>query len=746
MGMFLKKIELINFRNHKHFIFEPDRIGVTCVSGSNGAGKSSIVDAFAWALFGTKPNNIKNKMLINEEATKKDDKVEVVVELQINKVIYKIQRAVFNGGGAECNVYSKNEDDTKYNHLAGPGIKHAESFVKQIIRMDEKGFLTAIMIQQKQVDQIVSASPRERGEVIEKLTGIQSITNAIDLAKEEVKVCQQAANLITVENVSELKDKIVAEVDKGKQLRIQVDNEFAFIEKRENELTEKKREIDIKTTEFNEAQEINTKIKIINEKLKFNNEELTRLTIIVSDYKKNTKSIITDDVDSLSKKADQLANELFKIKNDLTFNENEKNKFLNLIDEINQKISNINKKDIKNDLILRVKEKENLETLISKLTSRVQSLKGEEKQVKKSLETFTKDTKACPVCKSHIENPDKLKEEIKNELNEIKVQQKDLTKEIKTKKDELNVVESEIITLTELEKCFEDKKEYTSSLKQINKNIEALKSQGINKQSEYNAMNEKYKNALEIQSKVDEVERAKQRIHQLLNEINELQKELNKNNDTILTLNSLTKRELTQLNNEYDKQIKELNKMRIEANKNNEMLKYLREKVETLKENYKKAKSANDKYNELMSAMRDAQAASVLMSEFKETRMNYAKPTLEMYASTILNRFTNSKFVKLHLDNKYNPFVTTSDGIVRPSGKLSGGELSAVAIALRIGISMLLNGGEQSVLILDEILVSMDEARARHIIETITSISNCQVIFIAHNTDIQSVADKIVQV
>ena len=59
---------------------------------------------------------------------------------------------------------------------------------------------------------------------------------------------------------------------------------------------------------------------------------------------------------------------------------------------------------------------------------------------------------------------------------------------------------------------------------------------------------------------------------------------------------------------------------------------------------------------------------------------------------------------------------------------------------------MLLNDGDNNVLILDEILVSMDEARARYIIETITSITNCQVIFIAHNTDIQNIADKTVSI
>ena len=56
------------------------------------------------------------------------------------------------------------------------------------------------------------------------------------------------------------------------------------------------------------------------------------------------------------------------------------------------------------------------------------------------------------------------------------------------------------------------------------------------------------------------------------------------------------------------------------------------------------------------------------------------------------------------------------------------------------------NSSEKSLLILDEVLVSMDEDRSRQIMETIGSMTNSQVIFIAHNSDINSVADKTVLV
>lgn len=59
---------------------------------------------------------------------------------------------------------------------------------------------------------------------------------------------------------------------------------------------------------------------------------------------------------------------------------------------------------------------------------------------------------------------------------------------------------------------------------------------------------------------------------------------------------------------------------------------------------------------------------------------------------------------------------------------------------------MLLNGAGRNVIIFDEVLVSMDEVRARKIMETISEITNSQIIFIAHNSDIDSIADLVIQV
>src|SRR5699024_12151424 len=126
----------------------------------------------------------------------------------------------------------------------------------------------------------------------------------------------------------------------------------------------------------------------------------------------------------------------------------------------------------------------------------------------------------------------------------------------------------------------------------------------------------------------------------------------------------------------------------------------------------------------LMSNLSVASSTVSDLDEFKRTRVETAVPLIAGYASNFISQFTDGKFVRLELDTKFNSHVMMSDGTKRSVSELSGGELSSAAIALRLAIAMLFNGGnEKTSLILDEVLISMDNERADNIMNTIKQVS-----------------------
>ena len=305
MGLLIKEIHIKNIRSHEDFVFKPHLTGVTSINGVNGSGKSTIVNSFSWCLYGTKFSGQKNKTFIRDGVDAKEKEVSVTSYILVNGEEYKIKRKLLdNKGTCECNVFKKKDEE--YIKEAGPAVSHTERYIRELLGIDEKGFLSSIFIQQKQVDQIISASAKERSIIIEKLTGILALTKSIDLAKEEYKTLQKAANLINVEDDSEVIKKINTEKDTINELRNFLNNgkkdydllkEQIEIKNQELEEEDKKQEIKNQLTQeyIQTKSNISNYNKVIDENIK-----------MLENNKKNKKVKVLQNEDELREKQKEL--------------------------------------------------------------------------------------------------------------------------------------------------------------------------------------------------------------------------------------------------------------------------------------------------------------------------------------------------------------------------------------------------------------------------------------------------------
>ena len=735
--MILKKVIIENIRSHEYLEFEPASIGVTAISGENGAGKSTIVDAFSWSLFGTRLHGLRNKNYIREGVDAKEKTVQVTSYIRVGNTDFMIKRKITsNEGACECKVFSYNEEIGDWEFESGPAVTHAESFIRSILNIDEKGFLSSVFIQQKQVDQIVSASPTERGQVIEKLIGVSAITESTKLAREESRALQRAADIIqpgSLEDekakVDEFKIKVTTAKDNLKEVEETLktlEQELVVLRATEQAETELQNHLDSLNTSLDNVKKDDSYLK---ENLKNYTKILKDNSEISIDYK--LKEIIEEELSESLEKEKAIQNELNNINIQITRYAFLFEETLNY-DEIKAAYDEIT--DNYNDLMNKK----------SVLDEALMGLKVKVKSVKQHLELLKSGAAECPVCGHPILNPEEEFKKHTEEQNENK-------KEFKQIKEELTELEEAISKIgndkTQYEALLEKATEQVNSVDDFKKAKENKQTKEaelnsiqlvINKNREQLAdinANEKHRDL--INTAKEQVTISEQRLKDNKKERARLEKEIS-------TLNVLPKSTYKVLLNNLKEKEDLLVKTNIQKASLDGELKLIVEQAKQAVQDYKRCKEASENYERLHNQITIMNLTNQSLIKFKEQRIKNSIPDLTDSASEILARFTDKKFTQLILTDKFETFVVTENNVKRPVSQLSGGELSAAAIALRLAIALFLNNGQQHLLILDEVLTAMSSDRSQLILETITSLTNAQIILIAHNDGINSFADKVV--
>jgi uncharacterized protein PFB0145c len=732
--MIIEKITLHNFRIHEYLEFKPVSEGINTINGTNGAGKSTIVDAFSWALFGTRLHGLKNANYIKEGINPKEEDVKVIANIKIDNRHLKIVRQILNDKGTtNCWVYSL--VDGEYIQVAGPAVTHSESYIRREIGLDQDGFLTSVFIQQKQVDEIINATPTQRSKTIEKLIGIDSISNGIKEAKSDSRDLQKAASVIRRGDLDSIIETIDNQKEDIKKTERQLNlflTDFRNIEKEYNKLNDYivKEEDKKNKYEYNKNSYINKK-ELLKELKKSIDEDYTLYKSL-----KNSTTTINN------------INELISNKENLLSTQNKLNSDIANIKVLIKNNEDIIKTEINKALIDKEDElKISLDKFKEKLSNIEDNLSvnnAEIKRLENYLKLIEKGVSKCPTCGSEIDSNHLHKEEIDKELLENK---ENLNKNISNKekiKNNINKANNLINDLNNQKEILNKQSKAKDELKKQRENLNTLNSKKIeidtnlsviqNKIDEYNDNKRNQELRKKLQEKIN---KQQDKYDKDLKSLKEEAEKLKKEQDNLDKEFNNKKKAFKNLDNKYRKVYADIEKYKERKTQEEQ-------KLEILNKQYDDNKKAEKEYDNIINNLNIINQSIETLSNFKEDRLYKSIPKLTATASDILYKFTEGDFVELILDDKFNCSVKTKKGLIRAVEQLSGGELSSAAIALRLAISFFLSNSTDNLLILDEVLVSLTEQRAKLALEVISSIENTQIILIAHNGYANEMADKII--
>jgi exonuclease SbcC len=149
-----------------------------------------------------------------------------------------------------------------------------------------------------------------------------------------------------------------------------------------------------------------------------------------------------------------------------------------------------------------------------------------------------------------------------------------------------------------------------------------------------------------------------------------------------------------------------------------------------------------------------AQVASITgaVLEGVATRLNQQiRPDLEGAIGELLSRLSEGKFEGVSLDEEYNISVF-DQGALRALGDFSGGEIDLIALAVRLALASVVSerhgAGGAGFLILDECFGSQDQGRRESILAALRGLRGLygQILLISHVGGIDDAADRVIEI
>ena len=212
----------------------------TLIVGENGTGKSTILDALSWSLYGKAFRKINKVQMINSINGKG---AEVQVEFTIGKDVYQVNRTIKKYGSSMFEIY-KND---KLVDQAANSRDYQEHLERHILKMNHRSFCQIVVLGSATFMPFMQLTAQHRREVIEDLLDIEIFTTMNTLLKEKVSSNKDNLTKVTydeelVNEKIELQNDYIKSMKQDNDKRIQQHRDK--IEQSRNEILEYQNEID----------------------------------------------------------------------------------------------------------------------------------------------------------------------------------------------------------------------------------------------------------------------------------------------------------------------------------------------------------------------------------------------------------------------------------------------------------------------------------------------------------------------
>jgi DNA repair protein SbcC/Rad50 len=181
--MIPQKLTIRNFLSYQQVTLDFAGLHTACICGINGAGKSSLLEAMTWAIWG------------QSRAESEDDIIHIgAKEAQVDFTflsgaeLYRIIRTRPKGSASSLEFQIRADD--KFRSLTERGLRATQQVILSHLKLDYDTFINSAYLRQGRADEFMLKRPSDRKQVLAEILNLSQYDDLSERAKDVARTCK----------------------------------------------------------------------------------------------------------------------------------------------------------------------------------------------------------------------------------------------------------------------------------------------------------------------------------------------------------------------------------------------------------------------------------------------------------------------------------------------------------------------------------------------------------------------------
>jgi exonuclease SbcC len=212
--MIPQKLSLQNFMCYREGALDFAGIHVACLAGENGAGKSALLDAMTWALWGHSRLGARGD---DDLIRLGESDMRVELTFSLGEDLYRVLRQREAGKRSRTLLDFQVQDNGRWRMLGEGGVRATQERIEQVLRLDYDTFVNSALLRQGHADEFTVKTAAERKRVLGDILGLDRWSTYEDRVKRRLRAIETE-----VEAIKLRLEEIDAELDRRSEYRAQL--------------------------------------------------------------------------------------------------------------------------------------------------------------------------------------------------------------------------------------------------------------------------------------------------------------------------------------------------------------------------------------------------------------------------------------------------------------------------------------------------------------------------------------------